>query len=435
MLKLACWIVALAAATASLGDVIHLKDGRKVEGEIVQRRPDAVVIKVMGTIRMTVRTADIKSIEESAYTHKSPKPKPTPPKPTKPTDDPATGNKKTVSSLAIVGPIEVDMMAMGIKRSLAQAKRHHTDVLLIELDTPGGRIDLMEQICEAIEDSGIQTVAYVRKGSSRGAFSAGAIIAMACDHIYMAPATSIGAATPMIITSTGAAKIDEKMISAFSAIARNIASRHKHTPALAAAMVDPDVELRLATVDGKPTLVGPGEADELRRKGAKLGRYVSRAGKLLTLTAAEAKEVGLIAAVADSRKDVMAHMGVEVTRFHDLKTHETLQKATAKREADIQKLRTRLQTEWTKASSQRPENYTYTVRPSGRFVDGGRDWRARSAASVKAYDNILALCRLALKMCKKYPDLAHEEQAIKDVMVKIKTERDMVYNNRTRKGR
>ena len=62
----------------------------------------------------------------------------------------------------------------------------------------------------------------------------------------------------------------------------------------------------------------------------------------------------------------------------------------------------------------------------GDFVDGGRAWRERTAACVRAYDLCLNLCREKLKLARKYPDLRAGERQIMEFMVKVKLERDRV---------
>src|SRR5690606_24443094 len=98
------------------------------------------------------------------------------------------------------------------------------------------------------------------------AFSAGAMIALATDGIFMVPAGVIGAATP--VDGEGR-KGSEKIVSAMRAEMRALAEARGLDPRIAEAMVDEDIVI----------------AD------------VSEAGKLLTLTTAEAERIGYATAV------------------------------------------------------------------------------------------------------------------------------------------
>jgi len=105
--------------------------------------------------------------------------------------------------LAIVmtadGPIMPPMLEY-IKRGIESADRQNAEVLIIQLNTPGGSIETMLEIISEIRASNVPVVVYV---SPRNAIagSAGALITMAGHASAMAPETSIGASSP--INSSG----------------------------------------------------------------------------------------------------------------------------------------------------------------------------------------------------------------------------------------
>ena len=106
------------------------------------------------------------------------------------------GRREIVSTIVIDEPLELDCMAEAIVEGLRTERNQGPRFILIELDTPGGRVDLMEDICGEISKlHNCITVAYIKNGDYGGAYSAGAFIAMACDKIFMAEGTAIGAAT------------------------------------------------------------------------------------------------------------------------------------------------------------------------------------------------------------------------------------------------
>ena len=102
-------------------------------------------------------------------------------------------------SLAVVleadGPI-MPAMQEYIQRGIRVAEDRNAEVLILQLNTPGGSIDTMNQITEAIRASDVPVVVYV---SPRGAWaaSAGSLITMSAHASAMAPETIIGAASPV----------------------------------------------------------------------------------------------------------------------------------------------------------------------------------------------------------------------------------------------
>ncbi len=122
-----------------------------------------------------------------------------------------------------------------LRRVLEEAEAGEARMVVLDLDTPGGRLDAMLQMRDAILDSGVPTVAYV----NREAFSAGALITIASDQIWMAPAGVFGAATP-VLGGTGETA-DEKTVSAVRSTFRATAEETGRDPAIAEAMVDPAV--------------------------------------------------------------------------------------------------------------------------------------------------------------------------------------------------
>ncbi|MEE8550640.1 MAG: ATP-dependent Clp protease proteolytic subunit, partial [Gemmatimonadota bacterium] len=93
-----------------------------------------------------------------------------------------------------------------VKRSLALAAENGARFAILDINTPGGRVDAAWEIVDALQDSDVPVYAYVDR-----ALSAGAMIALATDAIYMRPGATIGAATP--VTGQGE-KASEKVVSA-----------------------------------------------------------------------------------------------------------------------------------------------------------------------------------------------------------------------------
>lgn len=152
--------------------------------------------------------------------------------------------------LAIVmtadGPIMPPMLEY-VKRGVEVADRRGAEVLVIQLNTPGGSIETMLEIMHEIRASDVPVVVYVApKNAIAG--SAGAMITMAGHVAAMAPETSIGASSPISssgenLTTTAETKAKEITKAAIRPL---VTPRGEEALALAEAMID---EAKAATAD------------------------------------------------------------------------------------------------------------------------------------------------------------------------------------------
>ncbi|MGH7507952.1 MAG: NfeD family protein [Gemmatimonadales bacterium] len=161
----------------------------------------------------------------------------------------------TVYRITVSGVVE-NGLAPYISRGLREAHDAEAVAVYLDIDTPGGRIDAAERISDAVRNARIPVYAYVNPR----AFSAGALIAMATNGIYMRPGGVIGAATP--VDGQGV-KASEKMVSAMRAEFRAVAEQRGLDPRLAEAMVDENVEIPNVVRKGELLTLSTGEAVRL----------------------------------------------------------------------------------------------------------------------------------------------------------------------------
>ncbi len=176
---------------------------------------------------------------------------------------PADAQTGAVYRVPVTGVVELGL-APYLERAVEEATAAGAAMLLLDMDTPGGRVDAAERISDALSDAAIPVYTFV----NRRAFSAGALIALSTDGIYMRPGSVMGAATPV---DGAGQKAPEKIVSAMRSEMRALAEAAGLDPEVAAAMVDEDIE-----IEG-----------------------VVEAGKLLTLTTEDAVEIGYATEVRD----------------------------------------------------------------------------------------------------------------------------------------
>lgn len=161
-----------------------------------------------------------------------------------------------------IAPPELYILRRGLKSAIEQG----ADTVILDMETPGGRLDVTFDMLKAIEKFPGKVVTYI----NTEAISAGALISAGTDEIHFAPTAIIGAAAPV---SGGGADIDEtmkqKIVSYLKARVRAMSGDEQNRAMAISAMIDENYELKFGEEILKPK------------------------GELLTLTANEAmKEYG-----------------------------------------------------------------------------------------------------------------------------------------------
>lgn len=186
---------------------------------------------------------------------------------------PVAAQDRPVYVVPVTGTIEQGL-APFVVRSVREAEEANARAVILTLDTPGGRVDAAERIADALRDTRVPVYAWV----DRRAFSAGALLALATDSIFMRPGSVIGAATP-VDGSTGE-KLPEKYVSAMRAEFRALAEQHGIDPRIAEGMVDENLEIEGVKPRGRLLTLS---TEEALRLGVARGVYADREAFLAAL--------------------------------------------------------------------------------------------------------------------------------------------------------
>jgi membrane-bound serine protease (ClpP class) len=162
------------------------------------------------------------------------------------------------------------------QKAFQQARDEGADLILIHMNTYGGMLESADSIRTIILQSEIPVYVFI----DNNAASAGALISIACDSIYMRKGGSIGAAT--VVNQTGEAMPD-KYQSYMRAMMRSTAEATGRDPDIAQAMVDPRISIA-SVIDS---------------------------GKVLTFTTSEAIANGFCEGEAENINEVLKLSGIE----------------------------------------------------------------------------------------------------------------------------
>ncbi|MBO8164108.1 MAG: nodulation protein NfeD [Brevibacillus sp.] len=189
---------------------------------------------------------------------------------------------QTVFTKAVIIPVEQGIergLEAFLARAFASAAEQGADLVILDINTPGGEINAATNIGQLVRESTMHVVAYI----DDQAFSAGTFIALNADQIVMTPGSTIGAATPIDLAGNAA---DVKVISAWAEKMEAAARLNGRDPRIARAMVEIDLEI-------------PG----LKEKG-----------KVLSLDATQAAELGYADKIVADKTELYQYLGIEPDR-------------------------------------------------------------------------------------------------------------------------
>lgn len=188
---------------------------------------------------------------------------------------PKPSERKKVMVMDIKAEIDPRMLRY-VKLSLQHAEKTKADYVIIDMDTYGGVLTDAKEIVDLIMDLKKPIWVFINSDAA----SAGALISIACDSIYMSPGASIGAAT--VVEGDGKAAPD-KYQSYMRSIMRSTAEENHRNPLIAEGMVDERV-----VVDS-----------------------IKQAGKVITFTTNEALKYHYCEAKVNSIEEILQRNKIE----------------------------------------------------------------------------------------------------------------------------
>ena len=130
------------------------------------------------------------------------------------------------------------------ERAIAEAERLKASYILVNLNTYGGTVDDGDKIRTALLRTKIPTIVYIQNNAA----SAGALISIACDSIYMTPGSTIGAAS---VVNQNGDLMPEKYQSYMRKKMRATAEETGRNPLIAEGMTDENLEIDSVKAKGK----------------------------------------------------------------------------------------------------------------------------------------------------------------------------------------
>lgn len=199
--------------------------------------------------------------------------------------------------LPVEGEVEEGLYHV-VAHALRQAEEGGFKVFILDMDTPGGRVDSMDKMCTALLEAPMFTMTFVNSRAT----SAGSLLALSTKRIFMKRGATIGSAAP-ILMGGDMGDLDEitreKIVGHVRAIARAAAEANGYPPDVAEAFVSAATDI--PEIDGTGTLI--------------------EKGKPLALSAERAVKYGIATAVVGSLDEILKdHLGISearITRYEE----------------------------------------------------------------------------------------------------------------------
>lgn len=231
------------------------------------------------------------------------------------------GRNNKVIVIDYEGPMVRQIETDALKNALVESADTGPLFILLELDTPGGRIDFARDVSSAIYAIRkiCPVITYVKSEKQGGAISAGVAVALSGEKVFIARNAVIGGATSYTVTEDGPTDfkkaygedIGAKFQSIWLGFLASTAEQGGKPGLLAKAMVDKDIEVIEIEKQGKREFIEPIN----KMPNDKVVHTWSTKGSLLTLTGEEAVACTIADKNADSREEVLKEMNAETAEI------------------------------------------------------------------------------------------------------------------------
>ena len=201
----------------------------------------------------------------------------------------ADETKKNIYVVPIQDTIDLGIPAF-VNRAISAAEKNSAELIIFDIDTFGGRVDAATQIKDAISATDITTIAFI----NRRAISAGSLISLSCDQIYMTDGGTIGATS--VVDMSGSKQSEKSQSYMREEMAATAEKAGKNTD-IARGMVDEELSFEFLVINGDSLKV-----DDIE------GR---KEGKLITLTTELALKYNIADGKSESVEELLSNLGIE----------------------------------------------------------------------------------------------------------------------------
>ena len=201
----------------------------------------------------------------------------------------AEETKKNIYVIPIQDTIDLGIPAF-VNRAISAAEKNSAELIIFDIDTFGGRVDAATQIKDAISATDITTIAFI----NRRAISAGSLISLSCDQIYMTDGGTIGATS--VVDMSGSKQSEKSQSYMREEMAATAEKSGKNTD-IARGMVDEELSFEFLVINGDSLKV-----DDIE------GR---KEGKLITLTTELALKYNIADGKSESVEELLSDLGIE----------------------------------------------------------------------------------------------------------------------------
>lgn len=321
------------------------------------------------------------------------------------------GRNNHVAVFTFDDAIESEIVTAAFEKAIVEESNKGPLLIILEIDSPGGRVDLAMRICSAITKTrNCTTAAFIRGGKNSGAYSAAAAIALACNKIYMSGATVMGAATVVASSENGIVELErmvgnnvgEKIRSAWRNYLASLAEQNNRPVALARAMENKDIEVLRIRRNGKIMYIDSSE----KQTTDEIVSVYNRKGQLVTLPAQEAVNCFMADKVVTSFEEVLVDAGAA-----DAVVERPEQMAKAREE--LEKINRKF--------NQLKNSFDTKVKT---LIAKDRSQGMTLVEAKKSFRGIIQEVKYLIKLKQMYPDVPCEEEELQKLLNTLQAEYD-----------